>query len=53
MNKQFGTDDCGLFALAYALAICMDKNPAQLQFEQQVIKEVLLEIQLEVPHQMS
>ncbi len=34
MNKQFGTDDCGLFALAYALAICMNKNPAQLLFEQ-------------------
>ena len=32
-NKQFGTDDCGLFALAYALAICLDKNPAQLLFE--------------------
>jgi hypothetical protein len=33
MNKQFGTDDCGLFALAHALAISLDKNPAQLLFE--------------------
>ena len=34
MNKQYGTDDCGIFALAYAIAICMDKNPAKLLFEQ-------------------
>ena len=34
MPKQYGTDDCGLFALAYAIAICMDKNPAKIIFEQ-------------------
>ena len=34
MHKQFGTDDCGLFALAYALSICMEKNPAKLIFQQ-------------------
>ncbi len=34
MPKQYGTDDCGLFALAFAIAICMDKNPAKLFFEQ-------------------
>ncbi len=33
INKKFGTEYCGLFALAYAWAICMDKNPAQLLFE--------------------
>ena len=34
MPKQYGTVDCGLFALAYAIAICMDKNPAKIIFEQ-------------------
>ena len=34
MHKQFGTDDCGLFALAYAIAICEDKDPSKLIFQQ-------------------
>jgi hypothetical protein len=34
MPKQYGSNDCGLFALAYAIAICMEKNPAKLIFEQ-------------------
>ena len=25
MPKQYGSNDCGLFALAYAIAICMEK----------------------------
>ena len=28
MPQQYGTSDCGLFALAYAIAICENKEPA-------------------------
>jgi hypothetical protein len=31
---QVGTIDCGLFALAYAQALALDKNPADLQLDQ-------------------
>ena len=34
MPIQYGSNDCGLFALAYAVAICMETNPAKLIFEQ-------------------
>ena len=34
MHKQYGSDDCGLFALAYAIAICEEKDPSKLIFHQ-------------------
>jgi hypothetical protein len=32
MPKQYGSNDCGLFALASSIAIFMDKNPAKYFF---------------------
>jgi hypothetical protein len=34
MFEQYNTEDCGLFALAYAIAICEDKDPSMLVFQQ-------------------
>ena len=34
MIKQYGTNACGLFALAYAMAICEENDPAKLIFQQ-------------------
>ena len=34
VEEQFGLNDCGLFALAYAIAICEGKDPAKLLFHQ-------------------
>jgi hypothetical protein len=39
MPKQYGTNDCGLFALAYAIAICELKEPAKLLFQQISMRE--------------
>jgi len=33
-QKQKGTADCGLFAIANATAIAHGKNPSKLQFKQ-------------------
>lgn len=35
---QFGSDDCGLFAIAYLIAIANGKNPAKLMFNQMVMR---------------
>ena len=34
MPQQYGTSDCGLFALAYAIAICENKEPDKLILHQ-------------------
>jgi hypothetical protein len=33
MFEQYNTEDCGLFALANAIAICEDKGPSMLVFQ--------------------
>ena len=35
MTPQQGYNDCGLFAIAYAKAICLKKDPAMLVFHQE------------------
>ena len=34
MAQQLGMSDCGLFALAYAVELCFNNDPAKLTFEQ-------------------
>ena len=34
LPKQIGSLDCGLFALGYATALCLNINPATLKFDQ-------------------
>ena len=38
MPTQKGSDDCGLFALAYAIEICQGKNPANLIYNQLLMR---------------
>ena len=39
VHKQVGTNDCGLFAVAYATAVCHGLDPTTLQFDQQKMRE--------------
>ena len=39
LPKQLGKHDCGLFALGYATALCMDINPASLIFNQSRMRQ--------------
>jgi len=39
VTKQTGSIDCGLYALGYALALAMDKDPGSLIFDQKKIRE--------------
>lgn len=39
LRKQFGYADCGLFALGYATALCMDIDPTTLIFDQFEIRK--------------
>ena len=33
-SKQSGVDDCGLYAVAYATAVCHDQDPTVMNFDQ-------------------
>jgi hypothetical protein len=37
-QRQNGTSDCCLFALAFATALCCDKNPSIVKFNQKQMK---------------
>jgi hypothetical protein len=39
MQKQEGTVDCGLFAIATALELCHHNNPAKIKFRQDKMRE--------------
>jgi hypothetical protein len=39
VKPQEGIVDCGLFALAYCLAICHNLDPAQMNFDQSAMRE--------------
>ena len=43
IQYQRGTNDCGLFAIATACAICNGHNPAELKFNQKCMRQHLLE----------
>ena len=42
MYEQAGSNDCGLFALASACAICNDHDPSALKFKQSNMRSHLL-----------
>ena len=37
-QKQMGTKDCGLFAIAYATALALGQNPSKLTFYQESMR---------------
>ena len=41
VQQQKGVLDCGLFAIAFALEICMGKNPQYILFEQTKMRQHL------------
>ncbi len=42
MQYQIGSNDCGLFAIASACALCNEFNPAKMKFEQSIMRQHLL-----------
>ena len=42
VQRQAGGDDCGLFALAFAAAVCAGQNPAEISFIQHQLRDHLL-----------
>ena len=42
MQHQAGGSDCGLFAIAFAVALCFGLNPSKLIFEQSKMRDHLL-----------
>ena len=42
-QKQTGKKDCGLFAIAFAMALVFNKNPSILKFNQQKMRSHLME----------
>ena len=41
--KQLGSNDCGVYAIANAAALCFGKNPASLRFNQAIMRLHLVE----------
>lgn len=41
VQQQQGTLDCGLFAIAYAVEVCLGRNPQCASFDQQKMREHL------------
>jgi len=41
-TRQRGATDCGLFAIASAVALCFGKDPSSLQFEQSALRPWLM-----------
>jgi Ulp1 family protease len=42
--SQTGSDDCGCFAIAYAIELCKGNNPAFLEFQQEKMRAHLNDI---------
>ena len=42
VHKQNGHDDCGIFSIAYAVALCMGMHPGTLMFEQNLMRHHLI-----------
>lgn len=43
MQRQRGASDCGLFAIAFATALCCGYNPAAVEFKQNNLRSHLIE----------
>ena len=41
VQKQSGTNDCRLYAIAYAIALCFGKSPSGLVFDQSLMRKHL------------
>ena len=42
VHKQTGSNDCGLFSIAYAVALCLGKNPSTVVFDQPKMRSHLI-----------
>ena len=42
MHKQDGNNDCGIFSIAYSVALCLGEQPGSLLFDQQLMRGHLL-----------
>ena len=42
VHKQTGCNDCGLFSIAYAVALCLGENPGTLVFDQSEMRNHLV-----------
>ena len=42
VHKQTGSNDCGLFSIVYAVALCLGKNPSTLVFGQPKMRSHLI-----------
>ena len=42
-QKQAGTTDCGVFSIAYAVALVHGKNPGKLKFHQDKMRSHLVD----------
>ena len=43
MHKQDGSNDCGIFSIAYSVALCLGEQPGPFLFHQKVMRKHLLE----------
>ena len=46
VHKQNGHNDCGIFNIAYAVALCMGMHPGTLMFEQDLMRHLISCLQL-------
>ena len=42
VQQQNGGNDCGLFAIAFALALCQGKDPTKMELDQSLMRTVLV-----------
>ena len=42
VHKQNGSNDCGVFSIAYAVALCLGEYPGTLVFEQTMMRIPIL-----------
>ena len=43
MHKQDGSNDCGIFSIAYSVALCLGEQPGSFLFDQKMMRRHLLE----------
>ena len=43
MRKQYGSNDCGIFSIAYSVTLCLGEKPGSFLFDQQLMPGHLVE----------
>ena len=43
MYKQYGSNDCGIFSIAYSVTLCLGEKPGSFLFDQQLMRGHLVE----------